>query len=311
VLFSSSAGVFGNPGQGSYAAANAFLDALAAHRHSLGLPARSLAWGLWDGEHGMAGELGDDDRRRMSRSGVRPLSAEEGLALFDTAVAADQPALVPIRLDLPSLAQAAALPPLLSGLVRGSGGRAGAHAHGEPLLTRLLDMTAQQRETALIDMIRTHAAATLGHAGPEHIPAERAFQELGFDSLSAVELRNLLNADTGMRLPPTLVFDYPNPAALAAELAARLTPGAADGQADTEQRIRDVLHTIPLSRLRDAGLLERLLELGGAAALELLPSEGGGDTPSIDDMDADALINMALGGGDDPDSTGTMSGEPR
>ncbi|MGV9314066.1 type I polyketide synthase, partial [Streptomyces sp. NPDC003691] len=315
VLFSSSAGVFGNPGQGSYAAANAFLDALAAHRHLLGLPAHSLAWGLWDSTDGMAAELADGDRRRMTGTGVRPLSEADGLALFSTAIGTDAPAVVPIRLDLRSLASRPDLPPLFGALVRPP---AGGTDTADALLGRLAGLTAEQRTAELLEAVRAYAAGILGHSGPKDIEPARPFQELGFDSLSAVEFRNVLNTATGLRLPPTLVFDYPNAAALAAELASRLAPADGTGTGDddaetrTERQIRDVLHAIPLGRLRDAGLLERLLELGGAAPAAL----GAAGDPAvraegaIDDMDTDALITMALGGRDEFDSTGT-SGDQR
>ncbi|MER6468861.1 type I polyketide synthase [Streptomyces collinus] len=308
VLFSSAAGVFGNPGQGGYAAANAFLDALAAHRHALGLPAHSLAWGLWDGADGMAADLVDGDRRRMSRTGVRPLSETDGLALLDAALGTDAPALVPIRLDLTSLAAQTDLPPLFGTLLRRPARRPAATDTADALRRRLAELSADEREAQLLEVVRVHAAAILGHSGPEDVPASRPFKELGFDSLSAVEFRNLLNTATGLRLPPTLVFDHPNAAALATELTVQLTPGTDDGEPDAERRIRDVLHAIPIGRLRDAGLLERLLELGGAAPDTFAPTGTGAG--SIDDMDTDALIDMALGGRDDFDSTG-MSGDPR
>ncbi|MFB9467758.1 type I polyketide synthase, partial [Streptomyces cinereospinus] len=312
VLFSSAAGVFGNPGQSGYAAANAFLDALAVHRRAHGLPAHSLAWGLWDGADGMAADLMDGDRRRMTRSGVRPLSEEDGLALLDATLGTDAPAVVPIRLDLAALAGRPDLPPLFTALVRRPAGRPATAADtAAVLLRRLAELPADDREAELLEVVRTHAAAILGHAGPQDIPAARPFQELGFDSLSAVEFRNQLNAATGLRLPPTLVFDHPNATALATELTAQLAPGTGDGEPDapdTERLIRDVLHGIPLSRLRDAGLLQRLLELGGAAPAELDPVAA--EVGSIDDMDTDALINLALGGRDDFDSTG-MSGDHR
>uniref|UniRef100_UPI002FDC0D22 type I polyketide synthase n=1 Tax=Streptomyces sp. IBSBF 3136 TaxID=2903524 RepID=UPI002FDC0D22 len=311
VLFSSAAGVFGNPGQGGYAAANAFLDALAAHRHALGLPAHSLAWGLWDGADGMASDLVDGDRRRMARTGVRPLSETDGLTLLDAALGTDAPALVPIRLDLTSLAAQAELPPLFGTLVRRPAARPAptdTADTADALRRRLADLPVDAWEAELLEVVRTHAAAILGHAGPEDVPASRPFKELGFDSLSAVEFRNLLNTATGLRLPPTLVFDHPNAAVLAAELTSQLAPDTDGGEPDTERRIREVLHAIPLSRLRDAGLLERLLELGGAAPQTVAPVDG--EVGSIDDMDTDALINMALGGRDDFDSTG-MSGDLR
>jgi NADP-dependent 3-hydroxy acid dehydrogenase YdfG len=308
VLFSSAAGVFGNPGQGSYAAANAFLDALAAHRRARALPAHSLAWGLWDGADGMAADLVDGDRRRMTRTGVRPLSEADGLALLDAALGTDAPAVVPIRLDLASLARQPDLPPLFGTLVRRPAGLSAAAATADALLRRLADMPTDEREAELLEVVRKHAAAILGHSGPRAVPAARPFQELGFDSLTAVEFRNVLNTATGLRLPPTLVFDYPTATALAVELTLQLSPDTDDGEPATERRVRDALHAIPLSRLRDAGLLERLLELGGTSPVTLDPD--GGAAGSIDDMDTDALINMALGGRDDFDSTG-MSGDPR
>ncbi|WP_435887645.1 SDR family NAD(P)-dependent oxidoreductase [Streptomyces nigra] len=309
VLFSSAAGVFGNPGQGSYAAANALLDALAAHRRAIGLTAHSLAWGMWEGADGMAADLADGDRRRMAGTGARPLSEADGLVLLDAALATDTPSLVPVRLDLATLASRTDLPPLFDTLVRRSAARPAMADTADALRRRLADTPADQREAALLEVVREHAAAILGHSGPQDVPAARPFKELGFDSLSAVEFRNLLNAATGLRLPPTLVFDHPNATALAAELTAQLAVGGDDGEADAERQIRDVLHAIPISRLRDAGLLERLLELGGATPAPLDPADGEA-ARSIDDMDTDALINMALGGRDDFDATG-MSGDHR
>jgi acyl transferase domain-containing protein/short-subunit dehydrogenase len=221
VLFSSAAGVFGNAGQGNYAAANAFLDALAAHRHARGLPATSLAWGLWD--DGMAGGA---DVRRLNRGGVAALSAGEGLALFDTAVATGDPALVPVRLDLAAARAQGEVPALLRGLVRvparrGADVSAGA---GAALAARLSTASPEDRERILLDLVRGQVAAVLGHADAGLVGPDRAFKELGFDSLTAVELRNRLSAVTGLRLPATLVFDHPNPLELTARLAADLAP---------------------------------------------------------------------------------------
>ncbi|TLP50432.1 type I polyketide synthase, partial [Microbispora triticiradicis] len=225
VLFSSASGVFGTPGQGSYAAANAFLDALAAHRRANGLTAQSLAWGLWADDAGMAGELGDADRQRLSRNGVEPLSARQGLELFDVACTVDSGTLVPIRLDFAALAEAGAeLPSLFRTLVRVPTRRVAAAAGGaaSAVRERFAGLTAAERVAAALDIVRTQAAAVLGHAGVEAIEPDRAFGELGFDSLSAVELRNGLNAVTGLRLPASLVFDYPNALAVAEHIAAEV-----------------------------------------------------------------------------------------
>ncbi|WP_344897504.1 type I polyketide synthase [Streptosporangium longisporum] len=221
VLFSSAASTFGSPGQGNYAAANAFLDALAVHRRTQGLPATSLAWGLW--EHGMGDGLGDTDRTRIARTGAVPMTGTEALALFDGALGRDEPSLLPIRLDLAGLrAQGADLPPMLRGLVRTRGRRTVEGGDARPLTERLALLPEEERDRALLDLVRGHIATVLGHAGAESIEAERQFKELGFDSLMGVELRNKLAAETGLRLPATLVFDHPTPSAISDHLRERL-----------------------------------------------------------------------------------------
>ncbi|MFJ4091791.1 SDR family NAD(P)-dependent oxidoreductase [Kitasatospora sp. NPDC089913] len=228
VLFSSAAGTFGGPGQANYAAANAFLDALAVRRRAAGLAGQSLAWTLWEQPSGLTGHLDADDVRRLARSGMPPLSTERGLELLDTALTVDRAALVPMRLDTAALRSAAAdgtLPPLLRGLVRTPPRRAAtgaAEADDNALRLRLAALDTTGRTRLLVDLVRTHAAAVLGHASPDTLDPGRAFRELGFDSLASVNLRNRLNTATGLRLPASLVFDHPTPAALADFLAAGL-----------------------------------------------------------------------------------------
>ncbi|MER7758027.1 SDR family NAD(P)-dependent oxidoreductase, partial [Kitasatospora sp. NPDC097643] len=233
VLFSSAAGTFGGPGQGNYAAANVFLDALAAQRRTAGLPATSLAWGLWADGAGMAGNLASGDADRMARSGVEGLAAAEGLALFDAAVATNAATLVPMRLDLAAVRResTAGVLPLLRGLVRvptRRSARVGAAAGGSELAARLSAQSAADREQTLLGLVRTRIAAVLGYADAGEVDAGRAFKELGFDSLTSVELRNQLNGETGLRLPATLVFDYPTPGSLAAFLLAELVGDAVE-----------------------------------------------------------------------------------
>ncbi|MEU9143527.1 type I polyketide synthase [Streptomyces sp. NPDC048349] len=219
VLFSSATGVLGVPGQGNYGAANALLDALATHRRAHGLPAQSLAWGLW--ASGMSGALTDADLQRMSRTGIGALTAEYGVDLFDRALTVDAPVLLPIRLDVRTLAEAGeALPPLFRGLVRVRSRRSAASAPqaAGALHGRLAGLDREERAAVLLDLVRTQVAITLGYPGPHAVDESRAFSELGFDSLTAVEFRNAVSAAADVRLPATLAFDYPNPRALARHL---------------------------------------------------------------------------------------------
>ncbi|MFB9682470.1 type I polyketide synthase, partial [Streptosporangium vulgare] len=214
VLFSSASATFGNAGQGNYAAANAFLDGLAAHRRAEGLPATSLAWGLW--EHGMGAGLGETERARLARSGAVPLTEAEALALFDAALSLDDPVPLPIRLDLAALrARPDDVPPPLRGLVRRAVRHTTETRGVRPLADRLAGLPADERRRVVLDIVFGHVSAVLGHRETERIEEDRPFRELGFDSLMGVELRNKLTADSGLTLPATLVFDHPTPAAIA------------------------------------------------------------------------------------------------
>ncbi|MFI9202356.1 type I polyketide synthase [Streptomyces sp. NPDC053048] len=232
VLYSSVSGLIGPPGQGNYAAGNTFLDALAHHRRAAGLPAVSLAWGLWGEAGGMTAHLDEADRRRMARGGVVPLPSEDGMRLFDTGVGHGSALLAPVRLNTAALrAQGDRMPAVLRGLVRTAARRAAAaeSGGGASLTQRLAGMNPAERDRALLELVRAEVATVLGHSGPEAVDRNRAFKELGFDSLAAVELRNRLNATSGLRLPATLVFDHPTPVALAGHLATELVFDGAGG----------------------------------------------------------------------------------
>ena len=236
VLFSSVSAVFGAGGQGNYAAANTFLDALAGYRRAAGLPATSIAWGTWVHRAGIGRNLSKGDLARISRSGLVELGAEEGLALLDRILGRDEALLVAARMDVAGVrAQAAKgehVPVIWRGLAGGTPRpAAGAGTGGDGLRRRLSELTAQERDRALLDLVRSHAAAVLGHAAAEAVQADRAFKDLGFDSLTAIELRNRLSAATGLKLPATLIFDHPTSSGLAAHLRAEISP---DGQAPAE-----------------------------------------------------------------------------
>jgi polyketide synthase 12 len=225
VLFSSAAGLLGSPGQANYAAANAFLDGLAAHRRAQGLPGISMAWGWWEQTTGMTGHLDERDRARMSRSGYVPMSSTDGLALFDAALLQGRSFVMPAHLNLAtvrSLSAVGGLRPMFRGLVRAArrtAQSAGAAETSSDLRARLAAMSASARQHELTDIVRTHAAAVLGHDSSDAVGADQEFKTLGFDSLGAVEFRNRLKSATGLKLPTTAVFDYSTPTALARFLA--------------------------------------------------------------------------------------------
>ncbi|MBI0317553.1 type I polyketide synthase, partial [Streptomyces javensis] len=224
VLYSSAMAALGSPGQGSYAAANAFLDALSAYRRDRHLAGQSLAWGLWAQASGMTGHLDGADLSRLRRGGVQPMTTEQGLGLFDAAAAWGAPLAVPARLDLAALSRAGGpVTPLLRGLVAGAVSvrrSAAVAAVVGGLGARLAALSPADREQDVLEIVRAATAVILGHASPGDIDSQRAFREMGIDSLTALELRNRLAAETGLSLPATLVFDYPVPLELARYLVA-------------------------------------------------------------------------------------------
>ncbi len=236
IVFSSVAGTLGSAGQGSYAAANTFLDALAAHARSRGLPGRSLAFGAWERATGMTGGMSDSDRGRLGRLGIAPLSDREGLELIDLARSIDQSLLVPVALDAAALraqARAGMLPAIMRGLVRLPARRL-SEGQGS-LAARLADAPESEHAAIVQQLVLTHVAAVLGHASPAAIDPQRPFKELGFDSLGSIELRNRLTQATGLQLPTTLAFDHPTPAAAAKHLRQQ-----AEGNSTTETTRRAI-----------------------------------------------------------------------
>ncbi|OBB67059.1 type I polyketide synthase [Mycobacterium sp. 852014-50255_SCH5639931] len=291
VVFSSMAGIVGTPGQANYAAANSFLDGLVAYRRSHGLPGLSLAWGLWEQASAMTAHLGERDKARMSRLGIAPLSTEQALESFDAAMLVDAPVLMAARVDRVALSDnAAALPPLLTELAARTTRRviddADTTAQMTGLTARLHGLAPDARQRELIDLVCGNAATVLGLPNPADINPARAFQDLGFDSLTAVELRNRLKTATGLTLSPTLIFDYPTPAVLAGHLDTQLAGTGASDRPDLMARFTDI------TRELQALLSQPDWAAGDKSALRarlhnLLAALGPADHPAPEGLDAD------------------------
>ncbi|MGW1224839.1 type I polyketide synthase [Streptomyces sp. NPDC002530] len=284
VLFASAAGTFGGPGQGNYSAANAYLDALAEHRRRQGLPGLSLAWGLWEGQDGMVGGLSDVDLQRAASIGVLSLGGAEGLALFDTALGRPESNLVPAAFDFPVL--------------RGQDGKQAMHALLRGLVRHAKPATgpATTRQVRMIDLVRARVAAVLRHTSVNAVDPDKSFSELGFDSLMAVELRNTLSEQTGLRLPASVIFDQPTPAALAAHLesltagpaTAPGTPAPAPAAATTDDEpiaIVSMACRLPGGVATPEALWD--LVLRGEDAVGPMPRDRGWDLDALLDPDAD------------------------
>nr|AXL05573.1 polyketide synthase [uncultured bacterium] len=297
VVFSSASGVFGSAGQGNYAAANAYLDAAVANRRATGLPATSLAWGLWAQTDGMTAHLGNADQARASRGGVQAISAAEGMELFDAAVGAGAALMVPVKLDLRATRAGAHkhVPHLLRGLVR-TGRRQARSVSTEDggLVPRLAGLSAEEQEALLLDVVRGQVAFVLGHSGPEGVREDAVFSDAGFDSLTSVELRNRLREQTGLKLPATLVFDYPNPLALARYLRDELgdtvagtpaTPVAAPADPDEPIAIVGMACRLP-GGIADPEDLWRLV-FEGREGMSDFPDDRGWDLDDLFDPDPD------------------------
>ncbi|MFJ7041658.1 SDR family NAD(P)-dependent oxidoreductase, partial [Streptomyces rochei] len=298
VLFSSVAGTFGSAGQAAYAAGNTFLDALARHRRALGLPATSLVWGPWSQEAGMTEGLSETDRRRIARSGLPAVTAEQGTALFDAALVSGEPVVLPVRLDFPALRARGEVPPLLRGLIRTPARRsvaAAGSATASDLAARLNALSEAERREMMLDLVRGQVAIVLGHSGVQSVHPDRAFQDLGFDSLTAVELRNRLGKVTGLRLAATVVFDYPTATLLAGHLldgvlgteAAAVVPVAAlPSVADDPVVIVGMACRYPGGVASPEDLWRVVSE--GVDAVSEFPSDRGWDVESLYNPDREA-----------------------
>ncbi|WP_026411164.1 type I polyketide synthase [Actinomadura oligospora] len=301
-VFSSFAGTLGTLAQANYAAANAYLDALAAHRRAAGLAGVSIAWGLWAETSGLTGGLTDADLARFGRFGIKALPTDEGLALFDAARRDGRPALVALGFDASALAgrPAAELPaPLRDFAVPAARPRRAAASAAPPddWSARLRGMAPPERRKALVGLVRNQAATVLGHADRAAVPAGASFRSLGFDSLTAVELRNRLAAATGLRLHSALVFDYPEATVLADHLLERLAPGDADAPPEAPDPALADLDRLERALTSASGLDADAVAARLEALLSRLRSRGSRDTSggTGDDAAAERLRTADAG----------------
>jgi acyl transferase domain-containing protein/surfactin synthase thioesterase subunit/acyl carrier protein len=253
VLFSSMAGAIGSAGQGGYAAANSFLDALAQHRKAHALPALSLAWGPW-AERGLAAALDDRLHARLTGQGFAMITPTQGRALFEASLARPEAQLVVAPLNLRVKAKApsgAPVPPLWRALVRGSPVRAATSAKSTSWARELSALPADQRAEAVTSAVRAEVARVLSFASPSAVAIDKPLRELGLDSLMAVELRNVLARRSGATLPAALLTRHPTVQAIATHMCAEVRELGEDrGQALRPAAFCEGLHSLQHARAR-------------------------------------------------------------
>jgi NAD(P)-dependent dehydrogenase (short-subunit alcohol dehydrogenase family)/acyl carrier protein len=308
VLFSSFAGTVGNVGQANYAAANAFLDALAEQRRAQGLPAVSVAWGAWADAGLATGEVGE----RLRQRGVAPMAPQRAIEALQGTLDRGETVLGAASIEWGVFASAMrAVRPatLFDELPEATSPPDGTTASpSEGLAARLAGRPETERQEILTEIVREHVAAVLRLPTPDLVEDNRAFRDLGFDSLTAVDLRNRLSAATGLRLPATLAFDSPTTAALSGHLLAELAPGEPVVPAE-EAEVRELLGRIPLARLREAGVYDTLLRLAANGAADsskvavpsvdpIDPIDEIDDIDDIDEVSVDDLVRLVLGDAD-------------
>ena len=266
VLFSSAAGQLGAPGQGNYAAANTFLDALATWRHARGHPAQSLAWGQWAQDSGITSALTQQDRARLTRNGAIPMRTADALAAFDAALRLEQPVATPVTFNWVALheqGRAGILAPVLRGLIRSQLTRPS--ADDRSLAARLTSVDGSDRAELIASIVRDLTVTVLGQEGPEEIDSEKAFSDLGFTSLTAIEFRNRLSYQTGLKLPVSIIYDYPTLSVLAQYLLKSLIPEQPSpersllGQLDAVEKILPELSGEKSKRTEIIGRLQSIL----------------------------------------------------
>ncbi|ACY15470.1 type I polyketide synthase [Haliangium ochraceum] len=293
ILFSSFAGVLGSAGQANYAAANTFLDGLAQHRRARGLPALAIDWGYWADRSAISEHLRDSDLQRFARHGLRALSAETGLALFDAALRRPEPVLVATELDttLPSR-QADALPLLLRRLIQPKAlPRTTADTYS--FARDLAELAPEERERALVELVRREAASVLGISSPTTVDPRRPLQELGLDSLMALEIRNRLMQATKLRLQATVLFDHPTPAALAQLIGGQMFAAEAGDERVLAQldQLEALVSELSPGELGRSQLISRLKSLSSRLSVAASAADASA-APSLEAATDDELFEF-------------------
>ncbi|MET9500044.1 type I polyketide synthase, partial [Streptomyces sp. NPDC006552] len=310
VVFSSIAAVWGSGSQGAYAAANAWADAVVEDRLAAGRTGLSVQWGPWAGG-GMVSSAGAAE---LERHGLRVMDPERALLGLTSALEGPGGAVVVADLDRERFVPAFTVrrdSPLLGGLPgitptapEATGGNDAADARAA-LVARLGNRPEKERRRALHELVRTRAGAVLGRATGSAVDLDRSFRDIGFDSLTAVELRNELHAATGLRLPTTLVFDHPTPRHLADRLHEELFADAGAAHGDDETSLRSALAKIPFSRWQESGLLTAVLSLAQTGA-DSGPADDAVSDPTGPTVYGTARVNTRSDGTSAPDAIGAM-----
>ncbi|XVQ06197.1 type I polyketide synthase [Spirillospora sp. CA-255316] len=298
VLFSSGAAVWGSSGQCAYGGANAFLDALAAHRRARGLPVTCVAWGSWGGG-GMVDEAAGEYLRRL---GIREMDPALAIGALRQALDRGESGLVVTDIDWARFVPPYTLArrrPLLLDLPEAQDALRGAEpdpdeesAGSSDLAERLAGMSEAERDRALLGLVRAQVAAILGYDADEIEPG-RAFKEIGFDSVTAVDFRNRLSRAAGVRLPATVVFDHATPAALAAHLGTRLSADGDDAPIQAHlDRLEASIAALPRARLEGDGVIERLRALLGRLSEPAADAAAGGVADRLEAASADDVFDF-------------------